>query len=99
MVEEKETFHLNHNNPRSLFNTVAKLTKSRSSRDLDVKLLQNSNDFMNFFSTQTELIRDNISSVRSANEVFTNKHSNKPQVKTLKGHMARIRVFYVFGAL
>lgn len=51
---------VNKHNPRYLFNTVAKLTKNKASADADTHQQHSSNDFMNFFTSKIETIRDNI---------------------------------------
>ncbi len=49
----------NKHNPRYLFNTVAKLTKNKASTGVDISQ-QHSNDFMNYFTSKIDTIRDQI---------------------------------------
>ncbi len=44
--------------PRYLFNTVAKLTKNKTSTSIDISLQHSSNDFMNYFTSKINTIRD-----------------------------------------
>ncbi len=48
----------NKHNPRYLFNTVAKLTKNKTSKDVDISKQHSSNDFMNYFTSKINNIRD-----------------------------------------
>ncbi len=48
----------NKHNPRYLFNTVAKLTKNKTSTGVDISQLHSSNDFMNYFTSKINTIRD-----------------------------------------
>ncbi len=50
----------NKHNPKYLFNTVAKLTKYISSTGADITQQHSSNDFMNYFTSKIETIRDKI---------------------------------------
>ena len=50
----------NKNNPRFLFNTVAKLTQSHSSVEPSIPPALNSNDFMGFFINKIDLIKNKI---------------------------------------
>ncbi len=50
----------NKHNPRYLFNTVAKLTKDKASTGVDISQQHISNDFMNYFNSKTDTIRDKI---------------------------------------
>uniref|UniRef100_A0A669EKP4 Reverse transcriptase domain-containing protein n=1 Tax=Oreochromis niloticus TaxID=8128 RepID=A0A669EKP4_ORENI len=50
----------NKNNPRFLFSTVARLTKSQSSTEPTIPLTLTSNDFMNFFTNKIFIIREKI---------------------------------------
>ncbi len=50
----------NKHNPRDLFNTVAKLTKNITSVGADIIQQHSSNDFMNYFTSKIETIRDKI---------------------------------------
>ncbi len=51
---------LEENNPRYLFNTVAKLTKNKASAGVDISQQHSSNDFMNYFTSKIDTIRDKI---------------------------------------
>ncbi len=42
----------NKHNPRYLFNTVAKLTKNKTSTGVDIPQQHSSNDFMNYFTSK-----------------------------------------------
>ncbi len=48
----------NKHNPRYLFNTVAKLTKNKTSTSVEISQLHSSNDFMNYFTPKINTIRD-----------------------------------------
>jgi len=48
----------NKHNPRYLFNTVTKLTKNKTSTDVDISQQHSSNDFMNYFTSKINNIRD-----------------------------------------
>ncbi len=48
----------NKHNPRYLFNTVAKLTKNKTSTGVDISQQHSSNDFMNCFTSKINTIRD-----------------------------------------
>ncbi len=48
----------NKHNPRYLFNTVAKLTKNKTSTNVDISQQYSSNDFMNYFTSKINNIRD-----------------------------------------
>ena len=50
----------NKNNHRFLFDTLAKLTKSRDSTDPRIPVTLSSNDFMTFFNNKINTIRDSI---------------------------------------
>ncbi len=50
----------NKHNPKYLFITVAKLTKNITSAGADITQQQSSNDFMNYFTSKIETIRDKI---------------------------------------
>ena len=50
----------NKNNPKFLFDTLATLTKSRSSIEQNVPLTLSSNDFMGFFNGKIKTIRNQI---------------------------------------
>ena len=50
----------NKNNPKFLFDTLATLTKSRSSIEQNIPLNLSSNDFMGFFNGKIKMIRDQI---------------------------------------
>ncbi len=48
----------NKHNPRYLFNTVAKLTKNKTSTGVVISQKHSSNDFMNYFTSKINTIRD-----------------------------------------
>ncbi|KAI2662341.1 Toxin RTX-I translocation ATP-binding protein [Labeo rohita] len=50
----------NKHNPRYLFNTVAKLTKNKEPTDTDYAHQHSSNDFMSYFTSKIDTIRDKI---------------------------------------
>ena len=56
----------NQNNPRFLFNTVARLTNKQTSPEQNIPLQFSSNDFMNFFTEKIENIRTTIVNVQSS---------------------------------
>ncbi len=53
----------NQNNPWFLFSTVARLTNTHLSPDLNIPSQFNSNDFMNFFTDKIDNIRNTITNV------------------------------------
>ncbi len=48
----------NKHNPMYLFNTVAKLTKNKTSAGVEISQQHSSNDFMNYFTSKINTIRD-----------------------------------------
>ncbi len=48
----------NKHNPSNLFNTVVKLTKNKISTGVDISQQHSSNDFMNYFTSKINTIRD-----------------------------------------
>ncbi len=50
----------NKHNPRYLFNTVTKLTKNKASTGVGISQEHSSNDFMNYFTSKIDTIRDKI---------------------------------------
>ncbi len=48
----------NKHNPRYLFNTVAKLTKNKTSTGVDISQKHSSNDFMNYFTSKINTFGD-----------------------------------------
>ncbi len=48
----------NKHHPRYLFNTVAKLTKNKTSTGVDISQQQSINDFLNYFTSKINTIRD-----------------------------------------
>ncbi len=50
----------NKHNSRYLFNTVSKLTKNKTSTGVDISQQHSSNDFMNYFTSKINTIRDHI---------------------------------------
>ena len=58
----------NKHNPRYLFETVAKLTKNKSSSP-EVSKQHSSNDFINFYTYKIDYIRDKIITMQSSTTV------------------------------
>ncbi len=54
----------NKYNPRYLFNTVAKVTKNKASTCVDISQQHNSIDFMNYFISKIDTIRDQIATMQ-----------------------------------
>ncbi len=54
----------NKHNPKHLFNTVVKLTKNITSAGADITQQHSSNDFMNYFPSKIETIRDKIVTIQ-----------------------------------
>uniref|UniRef100_A0A8C2I128 Reverse transcriptase domain-containing protein n=1 Tax=Cyprinus carpio TaxID=7962 RepID=A0A8C2I128_CYPCA len=50
----------NKHNPRYLLNTVAKLMKNKASKSVDISQHHSRNDFMNYFTSKIDIIRDKI---------------------------------------
>ncbi len=50
----------NKHNPRYLFNTVAKLTKNKASTGVDISQQHSSTDFLKYFTSKIDTIRDHI---------------------------------------
>ncbi len=48
----------NKHEPRNFFNTVAKLTKNKATTGVDISQQHSSNDFMNYFTSKIDSIRD-----------------------------------------
>ncbi len=59
----------NKHNPKYLFNTVAKLTKNITSAGADITQQHSSNDFMNYFTSKIETIRDKIVTMQLSDTV------------------------------
>uniref|UniRef100_A0A3Q1J4G7 Reverse transcriptase domain-containing protein n=2 Tax=Anabas testudineus TaxID=64144 RepID=A0A3Q1J4G7_ANATE len=59
----------NKNNPRFLFNTVAKLTRKKTTADISATTLCSSEDFMNFFNNKIVNIRQKIQALKPDNLV------------------------------
>ncbi len=49
---------VNKHDPRYLFNTVAKLTQNKTSTSVDISQQHSSNDYMNYFTSKINTIRD-----------------------------------------
>ncbi len=54
----ESTLEENKHNPRDLFNTVTKLTKNKASTGVGISQEHSSNDFMNYFTSKIDTIRD-----------------------------------------
>jgi len=54
------------NNPKFLFNNMARLTNKQTSPEQNIPLQYSSNDFMNFFTEKIESIRNTIINVQSS---------------------------------
>ncbi len=57
-------FEENKYNPRYLFNTVAKVKKNKASTCVDISQQHNSIDFMNYFISTIDTIRDQIATMQ-----------------------------------
>ena len=71
----------NKNNPRFLFDTLAKLTRSQESTTPHIPLTLSSNDFMGFFNDKIETIRDQIDDLLLS-------APGLPPVQAVQPHMA-----------
>ena len=70
----------NKHNPRYLFNTVAKLTKNKASTSVDISQHHSSNDFMNYFTSKIDTIRDKIATIQpSATVSYQTVHYRPPE--------------------
>ena len=70
----------NKHNPRYLFNTVAKLTKNKASTSVDISQHHSSNDFMNYFTSKIDTIRDKIATIQpSATVSHQTVHYRPPE--------------------
>uniref|UniRef100_A0A8C2B7I6 Reverse transcriptase domain-containing protein n=1 Tax=Cyprinus carpio TaxID=7962 RepID=A0A8C2B7I6_CYPCA len=70
----------NKHNPRYLFNTVAKLTKNKASTSVDISQHHSSNDFMNYFTSKIDTIRDKIVTMQpSATVSHQTVHYRSPE--------------------
>ncbi len=69
----------NKHNPRYLFNTVAKLTKNKASTGVDISQQHSSNDFMNYFTSKINTIRDQITMQPSATVSHQIVHYRSPE--------------------
>uniref|UniRef100_A0A9J8BM85 Endonuclease/exonuclease/phosphatase domain-containing protein n=1 Tax=Cyprinus carpio carpio TaxID=630221 RepID=A0A9J8BM85_CYPCA len=70
----------NKHNPRYLFNTVAKLTKNKASTSVDISQHHSSNDFMNYFTSKIDTIRDKIVTMQPSATVSHQKvHYRSPE--------------------
>ncbi len=54
----------NKHNPRYLFNTVAKLTKNKASTGVDISQQHSSIDFLKYFTSKIDTIRDHIATMQ-----------------------------------
>ncbi|XP_054860077.1 uncharacterized protein LOC129347328 [Amphiprion ocellaris] len=66
----------NKNNPRFLFSTVARLTKSQSSVEPCIPLALSSNDFMSFFTNKIITIREKINLALPTNVTDVSSSTN-----------------------
>ena len=80
----------NRNNPRHLFNTVARLTKNHV--DPCVSIPFSSNDFMNFFDDKIIKIRDTIQS-SSTPHVGSTLPSTQMDAESSEGQVAQLKYF------
>ncbi len=70
----------NKHNPRYLFNTVAKLTKNKASTGVEISQQHISNDFMNYFTSKIDTIRDQIVTMQQSATVSHQKvHCRSPE--------------------
>ena len=69
----------NHNNPKFLFNTVARLTNKQMSPEQNIPLQFSSNDFMKFFTEKIENIRTTIVNVQSSIAPYNSASIITPQ--------------------
>jgi len=77
----------NQNNPRFLFDTVARLTNKQTSPEQNIAL-QYSNNFMNFFTEKIESIRNTIVNVQSFMVSYDSDSNIAPQY-----HLHRFTAF------
>uniref|UniRef100_A0A3B1JQW8 Reverse transcriptase domain-containing protein n=1 Tax=Astyanax mexicanus TaxID=7994 RepID=A0A3B1JQW8_ASTMX len=54
---------INKNNPRVLFSVISKLTKNQAGTEPQIPAIYTSNDFMDFFNSKIENIRDKIKQI------------------------------------
>ncbi|XP_049328030.1 uncharacterized protein LOC125787624 [Astyanax mexicanus] len=54
---------INKNNPRVLFSVISKLTKNQAGTEPQIPAIHTSNDFMDFFNSKIENIRDKIKQI------------------------------------
>ncbi len=59
----------NKHNPRYLFNMVTKLTKNKASTGVGISQEHSRNDFMNFFTSKIDTIRDKIVTMQPSTTV------------------------------
>ena len=81
----------NRNNPRHLFNTVARLTKNHV--DPCVFIPFSSNDFMNFFDDKIIKIRDTIKSSSTTTHVGSTLPSTLMDAESSEGRVAHLNSF------
>ncbi len=61
----------NKHNPRYVFNTVAKLTQNKTSTGVDISQQHSSNDFMNYFTSKINTIRDQTANMQHHIKLYT----------------------------
>ncbi len=59
----------NKHNPRYLLNKVAKLTKNKASTGVDIFQQHSSNDFINYFTSKIDTIRDQIVTILYSHQI------------------------------
>ncbi len=71
----------NKHNPRYLFNMVTKLTKNKASTGVGISQEHSSNDFMNYFTSKIDTIRDKIVTMQPSATVShqIKKHYRSPE--------------------
>ncbi len=80
----------NKHNPRYLFNTVAKLTKNKVSAAVDISQQHSSNDFMNYFTSKIDTIRDKIATMQPSATV-------SHQIVCYRSHEEQFHSFSTIG--
>ncbi len=70
----------NKHNPRYLYNTAAKLKKNKVSGGVDISQQHSSNDFMTYFTSKIDTIRDKIATIQPSSAVSHQKvHYRSPE--------------------
>ncbi len=69
----------NKHNPRYLFNTVAKLTKNKTSTSVDISQQHSSNDFLNYFTSKINTIRDQTAAAAAVSHQILHYRSPEEQ--------------------